>query len=210
MDSHDGSVEPDATGPSIGWSAAGSLQRLIVSRINHYTRQSSRVDGQRRIIDNNGVLLIYRLHWSTCVTCCDRKRVAARGRRRSRNGSHTVGRALQLQARRQGVGGNASDDRRGTSVRLDVLAIRSAHVPFGSVVVVMLSTGLMVIPSVWFLVCCGVPESVAVTVILVVPAVVGMPVIVPEAPKLNPPGIVPAGTVQVMVPVPPVLWSTVL
>ena len=56
----------------------------------------------------------------------------------------------------------------------------------------------------WLFVCCGVPESVAVTVKFVVAAAVGVPEIVPELLKFRPAGKLPVVTLQVMVPVPPV------
>ena len=83
-------------------------------------------------------------------------------------------------------------------------------VPFGTVMVAMLSTGLMVMPRVWFLVCCGVPESVAETVKLAVPAAVGDPEILPELIKVNPDGKLPWETLQVIVPVPPPLCNVAL
>lgn len=54
------------------------------------------------------------------------------------------------------------------------------------------------------LLCCGVPESVAVTVKFVVAAVVGVPEIVPEVLSFRPPGKLPVVTLQVIVPAPPV------
>lgn len=67
---------------------------------------------------------------------------------------------------------------------------------------VMISWGLMVIPSDWLAVCGGVPESVAVTVKVVAPTAVGVPEM--AAPlKLSPAGRLPLVTLQVIVPVPP-------
>jgi hypothetical protein len=60
------------------------------------------------------------------------------------------------------------------------------------------------------LLCAGVPESVAVTEKLEVPVAVGVPLIAPAALNSNPVGNVPVETVQVTVPVPPVLWSVAL
>ena len=60
------------------------------------------------------------------------------------------------------------------------------------------------------MVCCGVPESLAVTVKLVVPAVVGVPEIVPVLLKFNPAGKLPLVTLQVMVPVPPATCNVAL
>ena len=74
--------------------------------------------------------------------------------------------------------------------------------PLGSVVVVILSLGLMVMLSDWFTVCGGVPESVAVTVKGTVPAAVGVPEM-PEPLKLSPAGKFPLLTLQLIVPVPP-------
>ena len=51
--------------------------------------------------------------------------------------------------------------------------------------------------------CCGVPESLARTVKLEAPAVVGVPAIAPEPFMDNPAGKVPLLTLQVMVPTPP-------
>lgn len=65
--------------------------------------------------------------------------------------------------------------------------------PEGSVDVVRLSgAGLMTIVSLWLAVCCGLPESVTVTVIVVDPAVVGVPLTV------HPFRMRPAGSVPVM------------
>jgi hypothetical protein len=75
--------------------------------------------------------------------------------------------------------------------------------PFGSDAVEMASRALMVMLNDWFTVCCGVPESVAVTVNVVVPAAVGVPEIAPAVLRFNPPGKLPVVTLQVIVPVPP-------
>jgi hypothetical protein len=83
-------------------------------------------------------------------------------------------------------------------------------VPFGNDVVVMLNIGLTVMLRAWVLVCGGVSESVAVTVKFVVPAVVGVPEIVPELLNVNPPGKLPMVTLQVIVPTPPALCSVAL
>ena len=50
--------------------------------------------------------------------------------------------------------------------------------------------GLMTIVSVWLAVCCGLPESVTVTVMVVDPAVVGVPLIVHPV-RMSPAGSVP-------------------
>lgn len=51
----------------------------------------------------------------------------------------------------------------------------------------------------------------AVTVKFVVAAVVGVPEIIPEVLKLNPPGkLLPLARLQLIVPVPPALWSVAL
>jgi hypothetical protein len=66
-------------------------------------------------------------------------------------------------------------------------------VPEGNVEVVSVrGAGLMTIVSVWLAVCCGLPESVTVTVIVVEPDVVGVPLIV------HPVRMRPAGSVPVM------------
>jgi hypothetical protein len=59
-------------------------------------------------------------------------------------------------------------------------------------------------------VCGGVPESVAVTVKVQVPAVMGVPEIIPELLNESPAGRVPLVTLQVMGGVPPVAWSVAL
>jgi len=82
--------------------------------------------------------------------------------------------------------------------------------PLGREVVVITSFGLMVMFSDWFAVWGGVPESVAVTVNLLVPAVVGVPEISPELLKLNPAGKLPEVTLQLMAPVPPEAASVAL
>lgn len=83
-------------------------------------------------------------------------------------------------------------------------------VPLGNDVVVMLNTGLTVMLRAWLLVCGGVPELVAVTVKFVVPAVVGVPEIVPELINVNPAGKLPGVVLQVIVPTPPALCSVAL
>ena len=75
--------------------------------------------------------------------------------------------------------------------------------PLGSVVVVKVSLGLIVMLSSWLAVCGGMPESVAVTVKFDAPEVVGVPEMAPSAPKVNPPGKLPLVTLQLIVPVPP-------
>ena len=85
-----------------------------------------------------------------------------------------------------------------------------ATVPVGNVVVVMLNGGLIVMLSPWVLVCGGLLESVAATVKLDVPAVVGEPVIAPVPLKFNPGGKLPWARLQVIVPVPPALCSVAL
>lgn len=83
--------------------------------------------------------------------------------------------------------------------------------PLGNVVVVMVNTGLTVMLNNWFFVCGGVPESVAPTVKLVVPAVAGVPERVPEALRCSPEGSdEPDARVQLMVPVPPLLLNPAL
>jgi hypothetical protein len=64
--------------------------------------------------------------------------------------------------------------------------------------------------SCWLAVCGGVPESVAVTVKVEVPRVVGVPEIVPELLNESPPGSVPLVTLQVIGGVPPVACSVAL
>ena len=59
------------------------------------------------------------------------------------------------------------------------------------------------------MVCGGVPESVAVTVKLDVPALVGVPEMA-EPLTVKPPGKVPAVTLQLMAPVPPEAASEAL
>ena len=63
--------------------------------------------------------------------------------------------------------------------------------------------GLMVMLSDLLAVCCGLPESVAVTVNVLVPVAVGVPEMV-EPRRLNPAGKLPVVTLQVIAPVPPV------
>jgi len=76
--------------------------------------------------------------------------------------------------------------------------------PLGKDAVVMVSKGLMVMLNDWFTVCCGVPESAAVTVKVVVPGVVGVPVIAPEEGfRVAHPGSEPTVMLQVMGVVPP-------
>jgi hypothetical protein len=67
----------------------------------------------------------------------------------------------------------------------------------------------MVMLSGWFTVCGGVPESVAVTVKLVVPAAVGVPEMA-EPLKLSPAGKLPVVALQLIVPVPPEAASPAL
>ena len=82
--------------------------------------------------------------------------------------------------------------------------------PLAREVVVIASLALIVMLSDWFAVWGGVSESAAVTVNLLVPAVVGVPEISPEVLKVNPPGKLPEVTVQLMVPVPPEAVSEAL
>jgi hypothetical protein len=64
-------------------------------------------------------------------------------------------------------------------------------------------------PRASLLVCCGVPESVAVTVTFAVAAAVGVPEIVPELLRFRPAGKLPVVTVQVIAPDPPVACKVV-
>jgi hypothetical protein len=75
--------------------------------------------------------------------------------------------------------------------------------PEGRVVVVMTSSGLMVMVNACFAVWGGVPESVAVTVKFVVPAAVGVPEMSPAPLRVNPAGSFPVVTLQLIAPVPP-------
>ena len=77
-------------------------------------------------------------------------------------------------------------------------------VPLAREVVEIVSTGVMMMLNCLVAVCCGVPESVACTVTLDMPAVVGVPVIAPVAAfKVRPTGKVPALIAQVTAGVPP-------
>ena len=68
---------------------------------------------------------------------------------------------------------------------------------------VMLNTGMMVMERLAVVVCCGVPESFAVIAAVVVPAVVGVPVMAPvDALMFSPAGRPVAD--HVIAPVPPV------
>ena len=62
----------------------------------------------------------------------------------------------------------------------------------------------------WLAVCGGVPESVAVTVKVLVPAAVGVPEMAPELLKFSPAGKLPLLTLQLMAPVPPEAVSVAL
>ena len=81
--------------------------------------------------------------------------------------------------------------------------------PFGRAAVVIASWGLMVMLRACFTLCGGLPESVAVTVKLDVPALVGVPEMA-EPLTVNPAGNVPAVTLQLMAPVPPEAASEAL
>ena len=75
--------------------------------------------------------------------------------------------------------------------------------PLGTDAVVMASKALIVMLKDWVAVSWGELESVAVTLKVEVPAVVGEPEIMPELPKFNPPGKVPVVKLQVIAPLPP-------
>jgi hypothetical protein len=76
--------------------------------------------------------------------------------------------------------------------------------PLGSELVVIDSTGTMVMLNAFVAVSAGVLESVAVTEKLEVPAVVGVPVIAPFAASVRPVGSAPVVTAQVIGVAPPV------
>ena len=81
----------------------------------------------------------------------------------------------------------------------------------GRVVVETASAALIVIVSAFVAVCAGEPESVAFTVKLAVPAVVGIPLIAPVlAFRASPAGNAPEVMLQVTAPVPPVEASAPL
>jgi hypothetical protein len=67
----------------------------------------------------------------------------------------------------------------------------------------MESCGLMVMLSCFVTLCCGVPESVACTLKIDVPAVVGVPVICPAVLNVNPAGRLPRVTDHDIGAVPP-------
>ena len=67
-----------------------------------------------------------------------------------------------------------------------------------------------VIESACCTLCCGVPESLAVTVKFEVPAVVGVPEIAPAALIVNPAGKLPLVTLRVIVPTPPLVSTLAL
>jgi hypothetical protein len=73
------------------------------------------------------------------------------------------------------------------------------------------STGLMMMLNCFVAICCGMPESVACTVKLDIPAVVGVPVIAPVAAfKVRPAGKVPTETAHDTAGVPPLDCSVAL
>jgi hypothetical protein len=81
--------------------------------------------------------------------------------------------------------------------------------PFGVVEVPITSFGLIVRLNDWVAVCAGLPESVAVTVNVDDPAVVGVPAIA-EPLSAKPAGKLPAVTAQLTLPVPPLAVTVAL
>lgn len=79
--------------------------------------------------------------------------------------------------------------------------------PLGKEVVVIANPVVMVILSACCTLCCGVPESLAVTVKFEVPAAVGVPEIAPAVLMVNPAGKEPLVTLRVMAPTPPLVCT---